>query len=353
MCEVRSSITYKSKEIMDYIILGMLLLIAAGTSYLIVTRNNKVKHSKNRQTPIFVDTSVLIDGRILSIAGSGFITSTLFIPRSVVGELQYLADNADTEKRSRARHGLDVVSELQAMSSVDTQIFSDSTKAEEGVDNRLLKLAKEYKGVICTIDFNLNKVAQVEGIGVLNVNDLAKTLRMAYLPGEKMKLELTQKGNDHHQAIGHLEDGTMVVVEHANSHIGQIVEVEFIRGLQTAAGKMMFARLVGGGQQKQKKAQGTLLKENAKPVGQKPLPRAKQPQKQRGERSEPLVVAEAPVVTEQQPAPRTQRPQQKNRSQQVPRQQQNQNSQQSNSRGFRRNTRRTHEDALVELANQE
>jgi uncharacterized protein YacL len=233
---------------MEFIIIAVLLVIAAETTYLVVTNNQKTKHSKNKQTPIFVDTSVLIDGRILAIAESGFITSTLFIPRSVVGELQYLADNADADKRSRARHGLDVVSELQAMSRVRVEIFDDGTKAEEGVDNRLLKLSKEYKGAICTIDFNLNKVAQVEGITVLNVNDLAMTLRMAYLPGEKTKLELTQKGNDQHQAVGHLADGTMVVVEHASQFIGKIAEIEFIRSLQTAAGKMMFARVVANKQ---------------------------------------------------------------------------------------------------------
>lgn len=225
------------------IVVALLLLIAAETTYLVSVNARKTKHSKKQQTPIFVDTSVLIDGRIMSIAHSGFITSTLYIPRSVVGELQYLADNADNEKRSRARHGLDVVSELQALSQVNVEIFQDSTKAEEGVDNRLLSLAKQYHGAICTIDFNLNKVAQVEGIQVLNVNDLAMTLRMAYLPGEKISIELTQKGNDTHQAVGHLSDGTMVVVEHASQLIGKTVEIEFIRSLQTAAGKMMFARL--------------------------------------------------------------------------------------------------------------
>lgn len=230
---------------MELLIISALLVIAAETTYLVVAQTIKFKHSKKQHMPIFVDTSVLIDGRIISIAESGFITSTLFIPRSVVGELQFLADNADTEKRSRARHGLDIVKELQSMANIKVEIFNDGTKAEEGVDNRLLKLAKEYNGAICTIDFNLNKVAQVEHIPVLNVNDLAKTLRMAYLPGEKTKLELIQKGNDQHQAIGHLDDGTMVVVEHASSQIGKVVEIEFIRGLQTAAGKMMFARLAG------------------------------------------------------------------------------------------------------------
>ena len=231
---------------MEILIIILLLAIVMQTTYMSVTQLRRNHYSKKQQMPIFVDTSVLIDGRIIAVAESGFLTSTLYIPRSVVGELQFLADNADTDKRTRARHGLDVINELQAMKQVDAQIFSDSTTASEGVDNRLLSLAKKYNGAICTIDFNLNKVAKVEGIPVLNVNDLAKTLRMAYLPGEKTKIDLTQKGNDNHQAVGHLSDGTMVVVENASSKIGKSVEIEFIRGLQTAAGKMMFAKLVGG-----------------------------------------------------------------------------------------------------------
>lgn len=229
---------------MEILIISLLLIIAAEATYLVAV-NTKKSVSKKAGRPIFVDTSVLIDGRIIAIAESGFIGSdTLFIPRSVIGELQYLADNADTEKRSRARHGLDIVSELQKMPLVKVEIFQDGSKAEEGVDERLLRLAKQYKGAVCTIDYNLNKVAQVENIPVLNVNDLAMSLRMAYLPGERMMLELTQKGNDGSQAVGHLTDGTMVVVEKAFKLIGKTVEIEFIRSLQTAAGKMMFAKLV-------------------------------------------------------------------------------------------------------------
>ena len=229
---------------MEILIISLLLVIAAEATYLVATSAVKPMNKKAGR-PIFVDTSVLIDGRIIAVAKSGFVGSdTLFIPRSVIGELQYLADNADSEKRSRARHGLDVVTELQAMPNVKVEIFQDGSRAEEGVDERLLKLAKQHNGVVCTIDYNLNKVAQVENIIVLNVNDLAMSLRMAYLPGEKIMLELTQKGQDGHQAVGHLTDGTMVVVERANKLIGQTVEIEFIRSLQTAAGKMMFAKLV-------------------------------------------------------------------------------------------------------------
>ncbi|HEY8886334.1 MAG TPA: TRAM domain-containing protein [Candidatus Microsaccharimonas sp.] len=336
---------------MELLIICTLLVIAAETTYLVVAQTIKFKHSKKQHMPIFVDTSVLIDGRIISIAESGFITSTLFIPRSVVGELQFLADNADTEKRSRARHGLDIVKELQAMTNIKVEIFNDGTKAEEGVDNRLLKLAKEYNGAICTIDFNLNKVAQVEGIVVLNVNDLAKTLRMAYLPGEKIKLELTQKGNDQHQAIGHLDDGTMVVVEHASSQIGKIVEIEFIRGLQTAAGKMMFARLVGGGDRDlAKKAAG-----QPKTVASKvKLPRQKVARTERVQRPVAELPQEAPVValaveTVVQP-PRPKRPQQTRYNKPVSQTSQTDAPQQAprKSNG-RNNRRRTPEDSLFEL----
>lgn len=235
---------------MDYTHL-LLALIAVQTSYLTFTKLIKNKRQSGRL--VFVDTSVLIDGRIVSIAETGFFPGTLAIPRSVVGELQFLADNGDSEKRSRARHGLDVVKELQTLNSVDAVIFSDGVKADEGVDNRLLELAKRHKGMICTIDYNLNKVAQVEDIDVLNVNDLAKTLRMAYLPGEKASIELTQKGNDSHQAVGHLPDGTMVVVENSNQLIGKTVEVEFIRSLQTSAGKMMFGRVASAPKSQSKK----------------------------------------------------------------------------------------------------
>lgn len=227
---------------MELIIIGTLLVIAAETTYLTV-RALRNQVPKTGLAPVFVDTSVLIDGRIVSIAESGFITRPLLIPRSVVGELQFLADNADNEKRARARHGLDVINQLQSLTSVKVVIFADGVRAEEGVDNRLLTLAKKHSGAVCTIDYNLNKVAVVEGIQVLNVNELARTLRMAYLPGEKVVIQLTQKGNDQHQAVGHLADGTMVVVEQAHKHIGSAVEVEFIRSLQTAAGKMLFAKL--------------------------------------------------------------------------------------------------------------
>ncbi|HEY5695777.1 MAG TPA: hypothetical protein VIQ80_03000 [Candidatus Saccharimonadales bacterium] len=245
---------------METLILVSVLALLAETTYLVVKLPRQA--SKRQVKQIYVDTSVLIDGRIVAVAKSGFVGGVLIIPRSVIGELQFLADNADHEKRARARYGLDVVTELQNIPQVEVEILQDGSKAEEGVDERLLKLAKKNNAAVCTIDYNLNKVAVVEGIEVVNVNELAQSLRMAHLPGERMRLELVQKGQDTHQGVGFLDDGTMVVVEHASKLIGRAVEVEIIRSLQTAAGRMMFARLV-----EQREAQPT-----QKPAGKKPLP---------------------------------------------------------------------------------
>jgi uncharacterized protein YacL len=226
----------------NLVIVAVLLVLLGEVTYL-VAKLPRQTNTKKRM--ILVDTSVLIDGRIIPVAKSGFIGDTLAIPRSVIGELQFLADNADHDKRARARQGLDNVKQLQDMDHLDVLILQDGSKAKEGVDERLLNLAKKHSGsVICTIDYNLNKVAVVEGIMVLNVNELAQGLRMSYLPGEQMLLELVQKGQDGHQGVGYLKDGTMVVVEQASKYIGKTVSIEFIRSLQTAAGRMMFARLV-------------------------------------------------------------------------------------------------------------
>lgn len=277
-------------DTLQTLILVAVLATLAEVSYLVVKQN---KHSLVRRAArgVLVDTSVLIDGRILSVVQTGFIGDTLIIPRSVIGELQFLADNADHEKRSRARYGLDVVAELQRSDKVEVQILQDGSKAAEGVDERLLNLAKKYHAVVCTLDFNLSKVATVENIGILNLNELAQSIRMAYLPGERMRLELVQKGQDGHQAVGYLADGTMVVVEHANKLIGQSADVEIIRSLQTTAGKMMFGKLID-----QKPAKQPAVK----PLGTKPVQQAapaERPAKQQSRRQK----AERPAQ-EQKPA---------------------------------------------------
>ncbi len=230
-------------ETKDIVLLAVTLVILGEVSYLLAKLPKTGIKAKDRA--ILIDTSVLMDGRITALAATGFMGGTLVIPRSVVGELQFLADHADADKRARARRGLDVVTELQHMDGVEVELLQDGSKADEGVDERLLNLAKQHQAVICTLDFNLNKVAAVEGIKVLNINELAQALRMAHLPGEELTIELVQKGQDGHQAVGYLPDGTMVVVEQASSLIGQSARVEIVRSLQTAAGKMMFAKRVG------------------------------------------------------------------------------------------------------------
>lgn len=328
---------------MDTLIIALLFLIAAEATYL--TYTNFQKHGRTSQSPIFVDTSVLIDGRIIAIAQSGFMSRTLYIPRSVVGELQFLADNADSEKRTRARHGLDIINELQALTTVETKIFQDGTRAKDGVDNRLLELAKKHNGSICTIDYNLNKVAVVEGITVLNVNDLAKTLRMAYLPGERIVIDLTQKGNDSHQGVGHLSDGTMVVVEQGGQLIGKSVEIEFIRSLQTAAGKMMFAKLVNAPEKKTGRNVA-----QPKPVGQKPITRTVRTPRQPREPREPVKEQQAPRQDYEQPSqpdtPQYEKPAK------APQQRQSHDKQNQQPRK-QYNRRRSPEDSLMELVNSE
>ena len=229
-------------QLSTLVLLIITLIILGEVSYLLARLPRNTLKTKGRA--LLVDTSVLMDGRITAVAKTGFIGDTLVIPRSVVGELQFLADHADSDKRARARYGLDVVTELQAMDEVEVELLQDGSKAREGVDERLLSLAKQHGAWLLTIDYNLNKVAAVEGIGVLNMNELAQSIRMAHLPGEHLTLALLQKGQDAHQAVGHLPDGTMVVVEQASSQLGHTCEVEIIRNLQTAAGKMIFAKLV-------------------------------------------------------------------------------------------------------------
>lgn len=325
---------------MELLIIIVLLVIAAETTYLAMASLRK--SHKTALAPVFVDTSVLIDGRIIAIAESGFLTRPMYIPRSVVGELQFLADNADTEKRTRARHGLDIINQLQSITTINTVIFPDGVKADEGVDNRLLSLAKKHSGSLCTIDYNLNKVAVVEGIEVLNVNELAKSLRMAYLPGEQLRIELTQKGNDQHQAVGHLEDGTMVVVEHAYKHIGSIVEVEFIRSLQTAAGRMMFAKLAQSPKPNRKDASPIAKPERkktiVKPKGTAPI--VKKPE-QKPEQKAEQKAEHKPRVQEKPQAATREKKQSAPDAKPAPR---------ANSRSRRP---RSPEDSMVELANRQ
>ena len=203
----------------------------------------KLNFGKNRRK-VFVDTSVLIDGRILAVAKAGFLGDEILIPRSVVRELQLLADGSDSEKRLRARYGLDVINELERVELADVKVFQDDARRVK-VDERLLELAREHKALILTNDYNLIKVAQTEHIDCINVNELAQGLRTEYLPGDKLKVKIVGTGSNPKQGVAYLPDGTMVVVDNAERFAGknEFVSIEFVRYLQTNAGKMMFAKL--------------------------------------------------------------------------------------------------------------
>ena len=183
-----------------------------------------------------------MDGRILPVAETGFIGDDLIIPRSVIREMQLLADGKDDEKRNRARRGLEIVNELERVVYFNTTLLQDELD-HTPVDERLIELAKQNHGLILTNDFNLNKVATTEHIEVLNINDLALVLRSQYLPGEKVSVKITGEGTSRGQGVGYLPDGTMVVVNNAKSKIGTKVDIELVNYRQTSAGKMMFAKL--------------------------------------------------------------------------------------------------------------
>ena len=224
---------------MNIVILLVTLAILAETTFLVVKKHKPVRSGMRK---IYVDTSVLIDGRILNIARTGFIDGELIILKSVLRELQLLADGKDNEKRSRARVGLSNVAELERVIEVNTEIYDDGP-GKKKVDEELLRFAKENKGAVLTLDYNLIKVAEAENIPALNINDLALAVRTEFLPGEKIKLRITEKGSNRGQGVGHLSNGTMVVVDGAANKIGKDITVEFMRFHETSAGKMIFARI--------------------------------------------------------------------------------------------------------------
>jgi len=194
--------------------------------------------------PKIVDTSVLIDGRINEILHSGFIEGTLIIPRFVLHELQHIADSSDVLRRTKGRRGLDILNEMQHEDgSVQVEIIDDDPEKIREVDLKLLALAKQYKAKIITTDFNLNKVAQIEGIEVMNINTLANSLKPAALPDENLEVKIVKEGKEPTQGIGYLDDGTMIVVDNGRDHIGQTMHVVVTSVLQTAAGRMIFTKL--------------------------------------------------------------------------------------------------------------
>ena len=189
-----------------------------------------------------LDTSVIIDGRIADIAETGFLDGIIVIPQFVLRELQLVADSADSMKRNRGRRGLDILQRIQKIATLTVQIVEDDFPAVREVDLKLIELAKVYEGKIVTNDFNLNKVAQLQGVAVLNINELANSLKPIVLPGEIMKVFILKEGKEYNQGVAYLDDGTMVVCDNARKMIGKTVDISVTSVLQTTAGKMIFGK---------------------------------------------------------------------------------------------------------------
>src|SRR6266513_2459999 len=221
-----------------------LMVCAAKGDYLELSALGGIFSDKTARRDLkILDTSVIIDGRIADVAETGFLTGTLIIPQFILRELQQVADSADSSKRQRGRRGLDMLNRLQNNSSLDIQIVETDFPAVREVDLKLIELGTRLDAVIVTNDFNLNKVSQLRGVSVLNINELANALKPVVLPGEAMRVFILKEGKEYNQGVAYLDDGTMVVVDNARRLIGKNAEIAVTSVLQTTAGKMIFGRL--------------------------------------------------------------------------------------------------------------
>jgi uncharacterized protein YacL len=227
--------------IMAYI--GLMVGAAKG-DYLDLTALGGIFSDKaTRRDVKILDTSVIIDGRIADVAETGFLSGTIVVPQFILRELQQVADSPDSSKRQRGRRGLDMLNRLQSNPALDIQVVDTDFPAVKEVDLKLLELSKSLDGVVVTNDFNLNKVAQLHGIQVLNINELANSLKPVVLPGEAMRVFILKEGKEYNQGVAYLDDGTMVVVDNARRMIGKNADIAVTSVLQTTAGKMIFGRL--------------------------------------------------------------------------------------------------------------
>jgi uncharacterized protein YacL len=225
------------------LIIFCLICVLLGTTTAKELRRKAEKVSERRKTIGILDTSVIIDGRIADVCETGFLDGDLIIPQFVLKELQAIADSSEPTKRTRGRRGLDILNKMKKQSYVKIIIDDSDYPSVKEVDQKLIHMAKETGYAILTNDFNLNKVAEVQSIQVLNINQLANSLKPIVLPGETMKVPILKEGKEHSQGVAYLDDGTMVVVDNGRKHIGKSVEVVVTSVLQTTAGRMIFAVL--------------------------------------------------------------------------------------------------------------
>lgn len=206
-------------------------------------RGDLTEAGRNGRHPVLLDTSVIIDGRIADISQTGFIEGEMLVPRFVLNELQHIADSSDTLRRNRGRRGLEMLHRLQDESVTPVRVTDMDIEGVREVDDKLVMLAKRLHCPIVTNDYNLNRVAELQGVRVLNINELANAVKVLLLPGEQFVINIVQEGKEIGQGVGYLDDGTMVVIEDGKPYIHQEVEVTVTKVLQTAAGRMLFARL--------------------------------------------------------------------------------------------------------------
>jgi len=238
---VKTFITLALTFFMAYV--GLMVGAAKG-DYLELSALGGIFSDKvTRRDLKILDTSVIIDGRIADVAETGFLTGSLIIPQFILRELQQVADSPDSSKRQRGRRGLDMLNRLQNNSSLDIQIVETDFPSVREVDLKLIELGKHLDAVIVTNDFNLNKVSQLRGVSVLNINELANALKPVVLPGEAMRVFILKEGKEYNQGVAYLDDGTMVVVDNARRLIGKNADIAVTSVLQTTAGKMIFGRL--------------------------------------------------------------------------------------------------------------
>jgi len=239
--EMRTFLTIALAFFMGYI--GLMVGAAKG-DYIDLSALGGIFSDKSVKRDYKVlDTSVIIDGRIADVAETGFLGGTLIIPNFILAELQQVADSADSSKRQRGRRGLDMLQRLRNNAKLDIQIIETDFPAVKEVDLKLIELGKQLDAVIVTNDFNLNKVAQLRGVAVLNINELANALKPVVLPGEAMRVFVLKEGKEFNQGVAYLDDGTMVVIDNARRLIGKTADIAVTSVLQTTAGKMIFGRL--------------------------------------------------------------------------------------------------------------
>jgi uncharacterized protein YacL len=223
--------------------LGMVLALRGKDEFNIVIPYVRLSRQDQSEELVILDTSVIIDGRILDICKTKFLEGRVSIPRFVLKELQQIADSTDPMKRQRGRRGLEILHTIKNEGGVEILIHEEDFPELNDVDAKLVKLAKLLSAKILTVDFNLNRVAGLQGVKVLNINELANALKPVVFPGEEMQIKLIKEGKEHNQAVGYLDDGTMVVVEDARRLIGQEIRVVVTSVLQTQAGRMIFTKI--------------------------------------------------------------------------------------------------------------